>query len=142
MARKNNIVTTFGKFIDPLADKLLVITALIVITDLSIKAVGMSSLYMWMPFWVVIIIIARELTVTSIKLVAVGESIILHASKLGKYKAAFTMITIVYYFFIMPMDTSVINIIGIAMTSISVLLTIISGIDYFIKNKEILLKSV
>ncbi len=142
LARKHNLVTTFGKFIDPLADKLLVITALLIISDIFQKTTDMSSLYMWMPFWVVLIVIARELTVTSIRLVAVGEGIILHASKLGKYKAAFTMVTIVYYLFVMPLDTEIINIIGITMTSIFVFLTVISGIDYFLKNKKIIIKSI
>ncbi len=142
LARKRNLVTTFGKFMDPLADKLLVITALIVLTDLYSVTTTMSNLYMWMPFWVVIIIIARELTVTSIRLVAVGEGIILHASKLGKYKTAFTMVTILFYFFIMPFDIDIVNIIGIVMTTISVALTLISGIDYFIKNKKLIMKSI
>lgn len=141
IARKRNIVTTFGKFIDPLADKLLVISALFVLSDFYAQATLHVSLYMWMPFWIVLIIIARELTVTSIRLVAVGEGIILHASKLGKYKTAFTMITIIYYLIIMPLDTNVINIIGVLLTSISVVLTLISGIDYYIKNKELILKS-
>jgi CDP-diacylglycerol---glycerol-3-phosphate 3-phosphatidyltransferase len=142
IARKRNIVTTFGKFIDPLADKLLVMTALLILTHIYTLGTSPNQLYMWMPFWVVLIILARELTVTSIRLVAVGEGIILHASKMGKYKTAFTMVTIVYYLLIMPIDTSLINIIGVVMTSISVILTIVSGVDYFLKNKEIILKTV
>ncbi len=141
LARKLNIVTTFGKFIDPLADKLLVVTMLNILTHLYTSAVGQVPLYMWMPFWVVIIVIGRELTVTSIRLVAVGEGIILHASKLGKYKTAFTMLTITYYLLIMPINTSVINIIGVVLTLISVILTLVSGIDYYLKNKNIILKS-
>lgn len=140
IARKRNIVTTFGKFIDPLADKLLVITTFLLLTDFYIR-MGAGSLTMWMPFWVVLIIIARELIVTSIRLVAVGNGIILHASKWGKYKTAFTMVSLTYYFFIMRFNTQVINIIGVVLISISLLLTIGSGVDYFIKNKKIILES-
>ena len=141
LARKQNIVTTFGKFMDPLADKLLVLSALVMFSSYYTENFT-ASLTMWMPFWVVIIIIARELIVTSIRLVAVGEGIILHASKWGKYKTAVTMVTLVYYFFMMPFDTQVINIIGVVLVLISVLLTIGSGLDYLIKNKQIILKTI
>ncbi len=141
LARKNNIVTTFGKFMDPLADKLLVLGALMLLSHYY-TANHLGTLTMWMPFWVVFIILARELLVTSIRLVAVGEGIILHASKFGKYKAAVTMVTIVYYFFIMPLDLRITNTIGIILVAVSVLLTIGSGVDYFLKNKGIILKSI
>jgi len=140
IARKRNIVTTFGKFMDPLADKLLVLTTLLLLTDYYVRT-SAGTLTMWMPFWIVLIVLARELIVTSIRLVAVGEGIILHASKWGKYKTAGTMVTLAYYFFIMPMDTQMINIVGVILISISVLLTIGSGVDYFIKNKQIILES-
>lgn len=140
LARKRDQVTTFGKFMDPLADKLLVLGTLLMLADYY-AVYYLGSITMWMPFWVVLIILARELIVTSIRLVAVGEGIILHASKWGKYKTAFTMITIVYYFFIMPLNIPVINLIGIGLVMISVLLTIGSGADYFIKNKGIILKT-
>jgi len=140
LARKLNIVTTFGKFIDPLADKLLVLGTLMIFSDYYVQF--QPSTTMWMPFWIVLIVLARELIVTSIRLVAVGEGIILHASKWGKYKTATTMVTLVYYFFIMPMDILALNIVGIVMVVISVLLTIGSGVDYFMKNKSIILKSV
>jgi CDP-diacylglycerol--glycerol-3-phosphate 3-phosphatidyltransferase len=140
IARSRNIVTTFGKFVDPLADKLLVLGSLLLLADYySINQDG--TLYMWMPFWVVLIVLARELIVTSIRLVAVGEGIVLHASKWGKYKTATTMVTIVYYFFLMPLNNNIINAIGLALLILSVLLTIGSGVDYFAKNKKIILKS-
>jgi len=141
IARARNIVTTFGKFIDPLADKLLVLGTLMIFSDFYANNFQ-GTTTMWMPFWVTLIILARELIVTSIRLVAVGEGIILHASKWGKYKTAFTMLTIVYYFFIMPIDNPIINIIGISMVGISVILTIGSGIDYFAKNKHVILQSI
>ncbi|MCF7923507.1 MAG: CDP-diacylglycerol--glycerol-3-phosphate 3-phosphatidyltransferase [Candidatus Izimaplasma sp.] len=140
LARKNNMVTTFGKFVDPLADKLLVITALVVLSD--IYALSGYTLSFWMPFWVVLVVVIRELLVTSIRLVAMEDGKVVAASKLGKYKTFITMATLTYYFFIMPIDTEIINIIGIILVSISVFFTVISGIDYFIKNKSIITKSI
>lgn len=141
IARSRNIVTTFGKFMDPLADKLLVLGSLMILADYYSNNSN-GTLFMWMPFWLVFIVLARELIVTSIRLVAVGEGIILHASKWGKYKTAFTMITIVFYFFLMPLDMQALNIVGVVLISISLMLTIGSGIDYFVKNKESILKSI
>lgn len=140
IARKRNLITTFGKFIDPLADKLLVITALFVLSD--IYAITGFALSFWMPFWVVLIIVVRELMVTSIRLVALGDGKVVAASHLGKYKTFATMTMITYYFFLMPIDTLIIQYIGISLVGISVLLTLISGIDYFIKNKSIIVKSI
>jgi CDP-diacylglycerol--glycerol-3-phosphate 3-phosphatidyltransferase len=140
LARKHNIVTTFGKFMDPLADKLLVIAALMVLSDLYAHN-GFTLTY-WMPFWVVLIVIMRELLVTSIRLVAMDDGKVIAASNLGKYKTFATMTMITYYFFIMPIDTEVVQIIGIILVGIAVLLTLISGWDYFIKNKSIITKSI
>jgi len=137
IARKRNIVTTFGKFMDPLADKLLVISALLILTDNFGLVNGM-----WMPFWIPLIVLARELIVTSIRLVAVGHGKIIAASKLGKYKTATTMIAIMYYFFLMPISNQWIYYIGYILIAASIVLTIISGIDYFLKNKKIILESV
>jgi CDP-diacylglycerol--glycerol-3-phosphate 3-phosphatidyltransferase len=140
IARKNNIVTTFGKFIDPLADKLLVTTTLIILSNLYY--VEMSGNFMWMPFWVVLIVITRDLIVTSIRLVAINEGKVVAAKMSGKLKTALTMVTITYYFFIMPFDTQVINIIGMVMTIAFVFLTVYSATDYFIKNKDIIFKEI
>ncbi len=141
IARSRKIVTTFGKFMDPLADKLLVLGSLMMLADYyAINQNG--TLFMWLPFWIVFIILARELIVTSIRLVAVGQGRILHASIWGKYKTAFTMVTIVFYFFIMPLDHTILNIVGVVLISISCILTIGSGIEYFIKNKDVILESI
>ncbi|NLF48399.1 MAG: CDP-diacylglycerol--glycerol-3-phosphate 3-phosphatidyltransferase [Acholeplasmataceae bacterium] len=137
IARKFDLITTFGKFMDPLADKLLVISALVILSD-NFRAVPS----MWMPFWIPLIIIARELIVTSIRLVAVGEGKIIAASQLGKYKTAVTMMTIIWYFFLMPVNQSWIWIIGYCLIGLSVILTLISGIDYFLKNRKIILESI
>lgn len=141
IARKNNLVTTFGKFMDPLADKLLVLGTLLILSDVY-TTYYINTVTMWMPFWVVFIVLSRELIVTSIRLVAVGEGKILHASNLGKYKTAATMVTIVYYLFVMPFNIQIINIIGIVLVILSVFLTVWSGLDYFLKNRMLLLKEI
>ena len=129
IARKYNLVTVFGKFIDPLADKLIVMAALLVLNALNM-----------VPIWVTVIILSREFIVTGIRLVAVGEGNVIAASKLGKYKTASTMVGIIlmllYPYWMILAD------IGIWVVYIGTLLTVISGVDYFMKNKEIILKSI
>jgi len=113
-----------------------VMTALLILV-----AVNFDLPQMWMPFWIPIIILSRELIVTSIRLVAVGEGKIIAASKLGKYKTASTMAAITIYFFLLPFQILVFNIIGWAMMGIAVLMTIISGVDYFWKNRKVIFES-
>ena len=129
IARSRNLVTVFGKFIDPLADKLIVMAALIIM-----NALGM------IPIWVTIVILSREFIVTGIRLVAVGDGKVIAASKLGKYKTAVTMVGLVmmlaFPYWMMLAD------IGIYVVYVGVVLTIVSGVDYFNKNKEIILKSI
>ncbi len=137
IARKRNIVTTFGKFMDPLADKLLVISSLLILSD-----IGQTLPHIWMPFWFIIIIIARELIVTSIRLVAVGGGKIIAASALGKYKTATTMVAILWYCFLMPLNPLWIHIIGWVLMGASLGLTIISGLDYFLKNRKLICESI
>jgi CDP-diacylglycerol--glycerol-3-phosphate 3-phosphatidyltransferase len=127
IARKNNLVTTFGKFIDPLADKLLVMTALLILQELAL-----------VPMWAVLVILTREFIVTGIRLVSSGEGTVIAASKLGKYKTASTMLAITLLFF---RFNGTIELAGLIVFYIGVALTVISGIDYFIKNKEPLLRS-
>lgn len=124
LARKFNQVTTFGKFADPLADKLIVMAALMIL-------VQMNLVYMW----IVVIILSREFIVSGIRLVAVGEGDVIAASKLGKYKTASTMVAIIVVF-IFP------GLIADILIYISLALTVISGVDYFLKNKAIILKSI
>lgn len=140
LARKYDLVTTFGKFVDPLADKMLVISALFVLYEMYARA-GFTMTF-WMPFWVVLLIVIRELLVTSIRLVAMQDGRVVAASKLGKYKTFSTMTMITYYFFIMPFDTEWVQNIGVFLVALSVLLTLVSGLDYLLKNKSIILKSI
>ncbi|MCF7926096.1 MAG: CDP-diacylglycerol--glycerol-3-phosphate 3-phosphatidyltransferase [Candidatus Izimaplasma sp.] len=141
LARKHDLVTTFGKFIDPLADKLLVVTALLILMNPH----QISTLPI-IPMWIVATILAREFIVTGIRLVAVGDGNVIAASKLGKYKTASTMIAIILlllkpYLFQTVFVDGVMKA-GLIILYIATLLTVISGIDYFIKNKSALLKSV
>lgn len=138
LARKNNQVTTFGKFMDPLADKLLVSSALLVLMDQGAIAA-----------WVVIIIIAREFIVTGIRLLAVEGGKVIAAGKLGKYKTATTMVAIIGLFFKETnafvgnqFDTSnIVYFIFNIVMYIALALTVISGVDYFVKNRKIIFES-
>ncbi len=129
IARKYNLVTTFGKFIDPLADKLIVLAALLVLNDADI-----------IPIWITVIILSREFIVTGIRLIAVGEGKVIAASKLGKYKTASTMIALVLLL-MYPFD-NIFPDIGIYILYLGVLLTVVSGFDYFFKNKKIIMESI
>lgn len=132
LARKYNLVTVFGKFIDPLADKLLVMAALIILTPSLI------------PYWITILILAREFIVTGIRLVAVGDGKVIAASKLGKYKTASTMIGLIVLLLVpyFNSNSDIVITIGQWIIYVGALLTAVSGIDYFLKNKHIILQSV
>jgi len=140
LARKHNLITNFGKFMDPLADKLLVLTALIYLLERGrIVAFGFSLGF------VVTIILAREFFVTGIRLLAVENNIVIAASRLGKAKTVSQMCMIIlllvnnYPFTLLGGNAK--DITSLVMICIAGLLTVISGVDYFMKNKEIILKS-
>ena len=127
LARKLDLITNFGKFMDPLADKLLVVSALICFVELG----KISS-------WVVIIIISRELIVSIFRAIAAAEGIVISAGWWGKSKTISQMIMIIvilmnnfpFSMLSIPMDTILIW--------IATILTIISGYDYIAKNKQVL----
>ena len=123
IARKYNLVTNFGKFMDPLADKLLVCSALIALVDLNKIAA-----------WVVIIIIAREFIISGFRLVASDNGVVIAASYWGKFKTTFQMAAVILMIFNIPALTLVTNIVVV----IAVALTIISLVDYVAKNIKIL----
>ena len=124
IARKYNLVTNFGKFMDPLADKLLVCTAMICL-------VSMNRLNVI----VVIIIIAREFIISGFRLVASDNGIVIAASYWGKFKTVSQMAMII----VLIMDMGgVIETIGSVLVWISLILTIVSLADYVAKNKEVL----
>ncbi|OZU90254.1 CDP-diacylglycerol--glycerol-3-phosphate 3-phosphatidyltransferase [Virgibacillus indicus] len=126
-ARKYNLVTNLGKFLDPLADKLLVSAALIILVEMGVA-----------PAWVVIIIISREFAVTGLRLVAAGEGIVLAAGSMGKLKTATQMIAIAVLL-LHNFPFSYIGFpFGISMLYISLFFTVYSGVEYFIKNWHVM----
>jgi len=125
IARKYHLVTDFGKFMDPLADKLLVCSALILF-------VGNGSL----PSWVCIIIIAREFTISGFRLIASNKGIVIAASMWGKVKTVIQMF--LCFFLILGFDFLVWNIICQVLIYAAVALTVISLVDYIWKNKQVI----
>ena len=123
IARKYNMVTNFGKFMDPLADKLLVCSALICLIELG-----------QLPAWVVIVIISREFIISGFRLVAADNGVVIAASYWGKFKTTFQMIAVILLIFDIPALRLVANITVV----IAVALTIISLVDYVAKNYRIL----
>lgn len=140
IARSRNQITNFGKFMDPLADKLLVTAALISLVELQL-----------IPSWAAIIIIAREFAVSGLRTIAASEGVIIAASWWGKIKTVIQIVAIILLLLQVNIDTSSIlmnivekskslsmffNYIPSIALYIAVIITVISGIDYFIKNKK------
>ena len=124
IARKNNLVTDFGKFIDPLADKLLVCSTMIYLIE-----VGRFNFFGFSFGFVVTLIIAREFAVTGLRLIASNKDGKVMAAKiLGKMKTVVQMFTII----ILLLNSFNIEIIGFVFVILSLALTIISGVDYFV----------
>ena len=129
LARKLNLVTNFGKFMDPLADKLLVCSALICFVELNV-----------MPAWVVIIIISREFIISGFRLVASDAGIVIAAGWWGKCKTVAQMVTSIYLIFFYGNTSTAIQITGGVLIGISVTLTVVSLVDYIKNNIEVLRK--
>ena len=123
IARKYNLVTNFGKFMDPLADKLLVCSALICMIELR-----------ELPAWMVIIIISREFIISGFRLVASDNGVVIAASYWGKFKTTFQMIGVVLLIFNIPALSTLTTII----VWIALALTVISIVDYIVKNAGVL----
>ena len=123
IARKYNRVTNFGKFMDPLADKLLVCSAMICLIDMD-----------RIPAWIVIVIISREFIISGFRLVASDNHVVIAASYWGKFKTTFQMIMVC----LMIANIGALNILTQIVMWIALALTIISLIDYIVKNKNVL----
>ncbi len=127
LARKHNLITNFGKFMDPLADKLLITSALVCFVELG----ALNS-------WVVIIILSREFIVSIFRAIAAAEGIVIAASWWGKAKTISQMLMVIvlllnnypFEWINLPMDQILIV--------LATALTIISGYDYIVKNKQVL----
>ena len=127
IARSRNMVTKFGKFMDPLADKLLVISAFVCFVELHM-----------VPSWIVIIIISRELIVSIFRAIAAADGVVIAAGMLGKYKTVSQMMTITLLCF----NNYPFSRWGLPVTAvllyISAFLTLLSGIDYIVRNRAVL----
>ena len=125
IARKYNLITNFGKFMDPLADKLLVSAALICF-------VAMGRI----PCWIVIVIISREFVISGFRLVAAEQNIVIAAGMWGKVKTAVTMVTII--FMIPHFPGSAVYMLEQILIWLCLILTIVSLCDYLIHNRSVL----
>lgn len=152
LARKRGEVTTFGKFLDPIADKILVFTALIFLpvfpfwqAQFSIKISGIR-LFLLLYLVSVLLILTREFLVTAARLVAVGENKVVAAAWLGKVKTAFTLGALIWLLFngfsLDKMITPRFPVISFALILISVILTIWSGLKYIWQLRTEIFKSV
>ena len=119
IARKYNLVTNFGKFMDPLADKLLVCSALICLVDLK-----------QLPAWMVIVIISREFIITGFRLIALESGKVIAASWWGKTKTVSQMVMII---FVLSGIVGPQTVIGLILIYASAFFTIVSGVDYIVK---------
>ena len=124
IARKQNLVTDFGKFIDPVADKLLVLTTLIMLLHRR-----------QMEAWIIIIILSRELAVDGLRMVAVGQGKVIAASWFGKIKTTCQMILIIACILLNLHVFATWYM--IAMTVVVVVMTLFSAVDYFMKNRSV-----
>ena len=137
IARKENLVTNFGKFMDPLADKLLVCSALICLVESDQIAA-----------WIVIVIIAREFIISGFRLIASDSGVVIAASMWGKVKTTFQMTMIIvlilnvsYFFAGTPLGT-IVSYVELVLIYASLVLTVVSLIDYLVKNKNILTENI
>ncbi len=125
IARKYNLVTNFGKFMDPLADKLLVCSAMICLIQTGELAA-----------WIVVIIIAREFIISGFRLIASDNGVVIAASYWGKFKTTFQMLMVIVL--ILNIQMSFFQILGMILTYVALILTVVSLIDYIVKNKDVL----
>ncbi|MCM1175051.1 MAG: CDP-diacylglycerol--glycerol-3-phosphate 3-phosphatidyltransferase [Blautia sp.] len=123
IARKYNLVTNFGKFMDPLADKLLVCSALICLVEMA-----------KLPAWMAIVIIAREFIISGFRLIASDNGVVIAASYWGKFKTTFQMVMIC----LLIADIAAISTITNVIVWIALVLTVVSLIDYLAKNRDIM----
>ena len=123
IARKYDLVTNFGKFMDPLADKLLVCSALICLVSLG-----------RIPASIVIVIIAREFIISGFRLIAADNGVVIAASYWGKFKTTFQMVMIC----LMIADIAAISILTTVIMWVALVLTVVSLVDYLVKNKDVM----
>ena len=125
LARKYNLVTNFGKFMDPLADKLLVCSAMICLIPTQ-----------KLETWIVLVIIAREFIISGFRLIASDNGVVIAASYWGKFKTTFQMLMVIVLMLQIPHPFF--DVLGQILIWVSLALTVISLIDYIVKNKDVL----
>ena len=125
LARRDNLVTTFGKFMDPLADKMLTTAALLILMEKG-----------FISSWVLLIVLGREFLVAGVRLAAVGEGKVIAASMWGKAKTVSQMIAIIVSIILINIPNFDAFVIVNILIWISTILTLISGADYLIQNKD------
>ena len=123
IARKYNLVTDFGKFMDPLADKLLVCSAMICLIELGS-----------IPSWIVVIIIAREFIISGFRLIAAENGRVIAASYWGKFKTTFQMVMVI----LMIADIPQLSILTTIVMYVALILTVVSLVDYIAKNRDVM----
>lgn len=123
IARRNNLVTNFGKFMDPLADKLLVCSALICMIELG-----------QLPSWYVITVIAREFIISGFRLVAADNGIVIAASWWGKFKTTFQMFTVI----LLILNIPALHTVTLIIAGVAFVLTLVSLLDYIAKNYKVI----
>ena len=121
IARKYNLITDFGKFMDPLADKCLVTAAMLWFVEIG-----------QMPAWALLVVIIREFGVSGLRMVAADKGRVIAAGWSGKVKTASTMVCIVLMFLPIPAE------LNLACVAVIVLTTIYSGVEYFVKNRDVI----
>lgn len=130
IARKYNIVTNFGKFLDPVADKLLVLSTMIMLTWFGL-----------LPAWLVVSVLFRELAVDGLRLVAVEQGRVIAAGKLGKLKTILQMVMLIahlVYFARFPLLQTLAGWLLVPSQLAVLVMTVWSGVDYFVRNREVL----
>ncbi len=130
VARKQNTITTLGKFLDPLADKILVCITLIMLLSLD-----------RVPAWMVVVIVAREVAVTGLRIAVAREGIIIESSKLAKYKTAFQLFSLGCLIIHYSYWTINFHLVGIITLWIAMIITLWTGLVYFIKFLETTFKT-
>ncbi len=125
IARRDHLVTDFGKFMDPLADKLLVCSAMICLIETG-----------ELPFWIVIIIITREFIISGFRQIAADNGIVIAASKWGKLKTICQMAMIIFLLADFPGQAA--YVIGQVLIYLALILTVVSLLDYLYKNRQVL----
>jgi CDP-diacylglycerol--glycerol-3-phosphate 3-phosphatidyltransferase len=127
IARKTHTITTFGKFLDPIADKALVVTAMVYLVSIGEFSV-----------WIVSMIVLREFLVSGVRLVAVEKQKVIAAGRLGKQKTLWTIFALLFYLLNLQQFS---QLVGMVLVYMMFILTMISGIEYVYKNRALLLEN-